>query len=176
MVTKEQQLAELRRDLQRVLRGLWARRRPTGELLALVDGDPPLGRRHVGLLAQVGTDGEQTVSELAEALGLSLPAASRLAGELEDHRLVERSEDPADRRRTVVRLHPATKEAVDTWLERRREPLERTLAALDESERAAFLKGLHILSDALMEESGCGPVRSHHREAHRRRSDRHRSV
>ena len=90
------------------MRGLWGRRRPTGELLALVDGDPPLGRRHVALLAHIATEGEQTPSQLATALGLSLPAVSKLTGELEDHRLIERSEDPADRRRTVVRLHAAT--------------------------------------------------------------------
>ena len=90
------------------MRGLWGRRRPTVELLALVDGDPPLGRRHVMLLAHIGTEGEQTVSELAAAIGLSLPAVSKLTRELEEHRLIERREDPADRRRTVVRLNAAT--------------------------------------------------------------------
>jgi DNA-binding MarR family transcriptional regulator len=176
MITKEQQLAELRQSLRRVLRGMWARRRPTPELLALVDGDPPLGRRHVGLLAQVGAEGEQTVSGLAEALGLSLPAVSKLTRELEDHKLIERSEDPADRRRTVIRLNEATAQAVSEWLDRRSKPLEQALAALDATERTAFLKGLHALGDALMEESGCGPLRSHHRKVHRRRPDHDRSV
>jgi DNA-binding MarR family transcriptional regulator len=176
MITKEQQLAELRHSLQRVLRGMWARRRPTRELLALVDGDPPLGRRHVALLAQIGTEGAQTVTELAQALGLSLPAVSKLTRELEDHRLIERSEDPADRRRTVIRLHDATSRAVHGWLGRRSKPLEQALAALDAGERAAFLKGLNALGDALMEESGCGSLRSHHRKVHRRRPDQDRSV
>jgi DNA-binding MarR family transcriptional regulator len=176
MITKEQQLAELRQALQRLMRGLWARRRPTGQLLALVDGDPPLGRRHVALLAHIGTEGDRTVSELAEALGLSLPAVSKLTRELEDHRLIERSEDPADRRRTVIRLHEATAQAVRGWLAQRSKPLEQALAALDADERAAFLKGLRALGDALMEESGCGPLRSHHRKVHRRRSHHDRPV
>jgi DNA-binding MarR family transcriptional regulator len=176
MITKEQQLAELRQALRGVMRGLWSRRRPTRELLALAGGDPPLGRRHVALLAHIGTEGAQTVSELAAALGLSLPAASKLTGELEDHRLVERSEDPADRRRTVVRLHAQTEHAVRDWLERRSRPLEQALDALDARERAAFLKGLHALGDALMEESACGPLRSHDRTVHRRRPDQDRSV
>ncbi len=176
MITKEQQLVELRDSLRRVMRGLWGRRRPTGELLALVDGDPPLGRRHVTLLAHIATEGEQTPSQLATALGLSLPAVSKLTGELEDHRLIERSEDPADRRRTVVRLHAATAGAVRAWLDRRNKPLERTLAGLEPNERAAFLKGLRALGDALMEESGRGPLRSHHRKVHRRRPDQDRSV
>ena len=76
MITKEQQLAELRSQLRRVMRGLWARRRPTPELLELVGGDPPLGRRHVGVLAQIGAEGAQTVGAIAEAVGVSLPAAT----------------------------------------------------------------------------------------------------
>ena len=177
MITKEQQqLQELGDSLRRVMRGLWGRRRPGGKLLALVDGDPPLGRRHIALLAQVGRESGQTVSALAGALGLSLPAVSKLTRELEEHRLIERREDPADRRRTVVRLDEETAPAVRGWLEQRNKPLERALAALDARERDAFLKGLRALGDALMEESGRGPLRSHHRKAHRRRPDQDRSV
>jgi DNA-binding MarR family transcriptional regulator len=176
MITNEKQVRELRGDLRRVMRGLWSRRRPAGELVALVHGDPALGRRHVGLLAQVGTEGPQTVSELARALGLSLPAASKLTRELEEHRLVARREDPVDRRRTLVALDETTAAAVHAWLDERNRPLERALAALDPAEQAAFLKGVRALADALMEESPCGPLRSHHRQAHRRRAHRHRPV
>ena len=175
MVTDRERLAELRLQLRRVMRGLWARRRPTPELLALVEG-ASLGRRHVAVLAQVGTEGERSVSELARELGLSLPAASTLARELEEHGLLERREDPSDRRRTVVALAPATEQAVRGWLAQRSLPLERTLAALTPTEQDAFLKGLHALADALMEESARGPVRSHHRHAHRRRPHRDRPV
>jgi len=168
MITNEDELAELGAQLRRVMRGLWARRRPTPELLELVSGDPPLGRRHVAVLAQIGTEGERSVGEVARELGLSLPAASKLTRDLEEHALVERREDPADRRRTVVSLRPETARRVRAWLGRRNEPLEQALAALDAKERAAFMKGLRALADALMEESACGPQRSHHRKAHRR--------
>ena len=84
-----------------------------------------------------------------------------------------RREDPADRRRTLVALDDATAKAVQGWLERRHRPLDRALAALDEREREAFLKGLGALADALMEESACGPLRSHHRGPHRRRPHPH---
>jgi DNA-binding MarR family transcriptional regulator len=176
MITNPDELADLRAQLRRIMRGLWARRRPTPELLDLVSGDPPLGRRHVAVLAQLGSEGERTVGELARELGLSLPAASKLTRDLEDHGVVERREDPDDRRRTVVALSAGTGRRLRSWFDRRSKPLEQALAALDEKERAAFLKGLRALADALMEESTCGPERSHHRAAHRRRPHRHRSV
>jgi DNA-binding MarR family transcriptional regulator len=158
------------------MRGLWARRRPTPELLELVRAEPPLGRRHVAVLAHVGTEGERTVGELARELGLSLPAVSKLTTELETHELVQRREDAGDRRRTVVGLNPLTEGRVRGWLNRRSLPLQQALEGLTPAERAAFLKGLGALADALMEESACGPVRSHHRKAHRRRPDRDRPV
>jgi DNA-binding MarR family transcriptional regulator len=175
MVTNNNRVAELQQQLRRVMRGLWARRRPTPELLALVEG-ASLGRRHVALLAHVGGEGERSVGQLARELGLSLPAASTLARELEDRGLLTRREDPADRRRTVVALAPATEEAVRAWLTSRSRPLRQALDALTESEQEAFLKGLRALADALMEESANGPVRPHHRHAHRRRPHRHRPV
>jgi DNA-binding MarR family transcriptional regulator len=176
MVTKPDQLEELRRSLRRVMRGLWQRRRPSEDLLALVHGDRRLSRRHIAVLAQIGTEGERTVGELAQELGLSLPAASKLARELEDSSLVHRREDADDRRRTVVALNTLTSERVRTWLENRDRPFSRTLSALTPEEREAFLKGLSTLADALMEESPDGPLRSHHRAAHRRRSHRDRPV
>ena len=166
MVTKSQEVTELRRLLRRVMRGLWSRRRPTADLLRLVEG-ASLGRRHVALLAHVGTEGARSVGELARELGLSMPAASTLARDLEEHGLLERSEDPADRRRKVLDLAPGSATAVRGWLAGRERPLEQTLAALSPEERAAFLKGLGALADALMEESSRGPVRSHHRRRHR---------
>jgi DNA-binding MarR family transcriptional regulator len=169
-------LVELRQLLRRVMRGAWSRRRPTPELLELVGGDPPLGRRHVGVLAHVASEGERTVGEIARELGLSLPAASKLVGELEDHGLVNRREHADDRRRTVVGLDPGTSKQVLAWLDRRNRPLEDALASLDAGERLAFLKGMRALADALMEESACGPVRSHDRPAHRRGSHRHRPL
>jgi len=175
MVTNKERVPELRQQLRRVMRGLWARRRPTPELLALVEG-ASLGRRHVALLAQVGAEGERSVGELAHELGLSLPAASTLARELEEHGLLARREDPADRRRTVVALAPDTEQPVRAWLAARSRPLEQALAALTPAEQEAFLKGLRALADALMEESGHGPLRPHHRQAHRRRPHRHRPV
>src|SRR5581483_7764567 len=102
MVTKRAELAELRGSLARVMRGLWHRRRPNDDLLALAGRSPRLTRRHVAVLAHIGTEGERTVGDLARELGLSLPAASKLTRDLEDVSLVHRREHIDDRRRTVV--------------------------------------------------------------------------
>ena len=142
MVTNAERVAELRLQLRRVMRGMWARRRPTPELMALAEGGS-LGRRHVAVLAQVGTEGERSVGELASELGLSLPAVSTLARELEEHGLLERREDETDRRRTVVALAPATEQAVRGWLAQRSRPLEQALAALDRDQRLPDLRRGH---------------------------------
>jgi DNA-binding MarR family transcriptional regulator len=175
MVT-DASVAALRTALRRVMRGLWLRRRPTPDLLALVAGEPPLGRRHVTVLAQIAGEGERSVGELAREIGLTLPAASKLARDLEEHGLVVRREDPADRRRTVVAIAPEAEAPLRRWLAHRNRPLEQTLASLEPDEREAFLKGLHALAEALMEESARGPLRPHDRPAHRRRPHRHRPV
>jgi DNA-binding MarR family transcriptional regulator len=176
MVTKGGQLDELRRDLRRVMRGLWHRRRPTDEFLEGIPRLHRLSRRHIAVLAQIGTEGERTVGELAQELDLSLPAVSKLTTELEKLSLVHRREHTDDRRRTVVDLNALTSDQVRAWLEQRDRPFVRTLSALTPDEREAFLKGLHTLADALMEESADGPFRSHHRAPHRRRPHRDRPV
>jgi DNA-binding MarR family transcriptional regulator len=175
MVTEEQ-LGRARESLRRVMRGLWNRRRPPFGLAPPVDGEPRLGRRHIGLLAQIGVEGERSVGELAHAVGLSLPAASKLIRDLEERGLVVRREDPADRRRTVVALAAETRASVHSWLHERDRPLRTALDSLTEEERAGFLKGLDALADAMLEESAHGPLRSHHRAPHRRRSHRHRPL
>jgi len=175
--TPENEISELRRLLRRVLHGLWRRRRRPPELVALLDdGGPAIGPRHVGLLVYVGTEGARTVGQLADELGLSLPAASTLARDLEQHGLVRRSEAAEDKRRTVVDLHSSTEPQVRGWLDRRDDPLRKTLAALTPQERAAFLKGLETLANELMTESRCGSVRPHHRPPHRRGPHRNRPV
>ncbi|MGZ4440772.1 MAG: MarR family winged helix-turn-helix transcriptional regulator [Gaiellaceae bacterium] len=176
MTIPADQLGEVRQLLRRVIRGLRHRSRPPDELLALVGREPPLGRRHLAVLAHLATDGPRTVGEIATELGLTLPAASKLARDLEDHTLVYRREHPDDRRRTLVDLNSLTRTQVTAWIERRDRPIEHALAGLSDTDREAFLKGLRALAGALVEESACGPLRSHDRPPHRRGSHRHRPL
>jgi DNA-binding MarR family transcriptional regulator len=161
------EVAQLRQELRRVLRGVWRRRAPLGR---------GFGRRHVGVLSCVATADRPTVGDVAHAVGLSLPAASKLARDLESAGLLVRAEDPDDRRRTVLRLDDETAAQVREWLTDRDRPLADALASLTAAERTAFLKGMHALADALMKESEHGSVGPHHRAPHHRGPHRHRPL
>jgi DNA-binding MarR family transcriptional regulator len=169
-------VGELRLALRRVLRGLRHRHGLSPELVALLEGEPPLGRRHVALLDAVAGEPGRAVSEVAAELGLTLPAASKLARDLEEHGLLRRREDERDRRRTVLDLAEERRALVEAWVEARDRPFRKAVEGLDAGERDALLRGLRALGDALLEESGRGPLRSHHRRAPGRGPHRHRPL
>jgi len=107
--------------------------------------DTPLGPRHIPALVFLYHDGPMGVGELAGRLGVGLTAASQMVGDLDRVGLVERRQDEADRRRTIVDIAAAARSEVARWVETRERPMRRTLAELTPLERMAFLKGLRIL-------------------------------
>lgn len=82
-----------------------------------------------------------TIGHVAYRLGIGLPTASHLVEKLVRGGLVERAEDPKDRRRTLARLTPTGEELVDRLLGGVHH-LPALLQELDEDDLAAFLKGL----------------------------------
>ena len=68
------------------------------------------------------TEGPMTLSALAEAVRVDAPYATLIVDSLEERSLVERRPDPADRRRKLVALTPAGKEAAVQVLRIKREP------------------------------------------------------
>jgi DNA-binding MarR family transcriptional regulator len=114
----------------------------------------PLGPRHIPALLHLALDGPHSVSELANALGLRLAAASQMAGELARAGLVERREDERDRRRTILQIHPNAQNRIDKWLGSRMRPMRHALAQLSTTERSALLKGLRLLADELAAQGG----------------------
>jgi DNA-binding MarR family transcriptional regulator len=58
------------------------------------------------------TEGPLSLSGLAEATGVDAPYATLIVDSLEQRGLVERQPDPADRRRKLVTLTPAGRDAV----------------------------------------------------------------
>ncbi|GEP46641.1 MarR family transcriptional regulator [Microbacterium saccharophilum] len=61
--------------------------------------------------------GPQRLGDLARRSRISQPGMTRLAGQLAEAGLLERSADPADSRATVLSATPAGLAALEAWLE-----------------------------------------------------------
>ena len=105
-----------------------------------------LRERHGRLLLTLAVAGPQTVGELAGRLALAPATTSLLVGELDRAGFVERHEDEADRRRTIVSLPETVRGPAAKFAQERLEPLRRTLEQLSPTARRHFIEGLRILS------------------------------
>ena len=121
--------------------------------------DAGLGPRHIPVLIQLIVDGELSVSQLAERLGVTLAAASLMVGELDRSGLVDRREDAADRRRTLVAVAPAQRAQLEAWLELRRAPIRAALGRLPGADRAAMLRGIRSIVEELRDGADPAPDR-----------------
>lgn len=87
-----------------------------------------------------------TMSSIAEELGIGLPTASHLVEKLVRTGLAERSEDPKDRRHTLVRLTRAGEDLIGHLSQRRLGQIRTWLNQLNEEELTALQTGLEALS------------------------------
>jgi DNA-binding MarR family transcriptional regulator len=115
-----------------------------------------LGPRHMPALLAVATAGPLSVSELARRLGLGLSSTSAIVGQLSRADLLERAEDEADRRRTIVRLHDKDREVIGSWAEQALAPLRGTLERLSPQARAQFMEGWRILHEEAIRTAPAG--------------------
>jgi DNA-binding MarR family transcriptional regulator len=83
-----------------------------------------------------------SVKSLGEALGLSLAGVSRAADDLVQRGLMDRTEDPADRRIKRLRLTDAGRELVLKMRELRMAGLGQFVATLTPKQRALLVKAL----------------------------------
>lgn len=139
-------LMELTSDLfvvlQRVVRGMRRQHEPDfGPEMAL-------SKRHgTALYCLLG--GPQTVGELATHLELGLATVSGVVAELDRAGIVERHQDPADRRRTIVTITPECRPAIETWMQEAVDPLVRALKQLSPEECQVFLRAMTLLDEEL---------------------------
>ena len=100
------------------------------------------------LEALAAADQPQTVTQIAEAVGVDQPRASRLIAQSVQLELVQREPDPDDARRTRVVLTDAGRSAASGFRGRRREMIRAALVGLDVRESDDFVRLLQKFSDA----------------------------
>ena len=106
-----------------------------------------LGPRHIPVLAYLMLDGPMSVKELADRLGLAMPTTSLMIRDLDSAGLVDRSEDPADRRRRLVRIRDDHRDIVDSWLAERARPIRAALDRLSPAQRWVLTHGMQLLAE-----------------------------
>lgn len=97
-------------------------------------------------LMALAADGPMTVSALADRLAIAKPTASILIDRLVQAGDAERSEDPDDRRRTLVALTTAGLALVARLRQGKAERYERCLAAMQPDDLAALTRGMQALA------------------------------
>jgi len=115
------------------------------QLYALLD-ELDVGFTHVKALhALADLDREVSVKELAEDLGMSLPGTSRLVEALHRKGLVDRREDPHDRRTKRLLPTAAGRQAIERIDTVRLQSLEGFTAALSPQQRDDLAAALAAL-------------------------------
>jgi DNA-binding MarR family transcriptional regulator len=116
-----------------------AKRIPIPEQLQSLD----LAPRHLSLLAYLLFDGPMGVNDLAGRLEVAPATVSLMVGELSRKGIVDRREDDADRRRTIVSIAEPSRPAVEAWLGRGAKAWRKALEPLTPAQRRLFVDTLH---------------------------------
>jgi DNA-binding MarR family transcriptional regulator len=100
--------------------------------------------RHLSLLSSLLFDGEMTVNELATRLDVAPTTVSFMVGELNRRGVVERSIDPADRRRAIIAItdEPEIRAAVEGWLANGARAWRAAFEPLTPEQRRTFVQTL----------------------------------
>ncbi|MDF2993214.1 MAG: transcriptional regulator [Microbacterium sp.] len=98
--------------------------------------------------ALVAASAPLSVSDIAEAVGVDQPRASRLVQQATQMGLVAREPDPDDARRTRVRLTPEGETLISRFRGRRRDAVRSALESFTDAERADLARLLAKFADA----------------------------
>ena len=95
---------------------------------------------------------ERLMSDLADGLGISHPAATKTVERLVKKGLVVREGDPADRRVVRVRLTEAGGQLIQDIDGARKDMLSTVLASLPDDDHAALMRGLKAFITAALKQ------------------------
>jgi DNA-binding MarR family transcriptional regulator len=137
----------LQHQLQALVRA-WGLHRPEttpcGQPISVAEAYALQALQQHGSLAQ---------HDLAAWLQLEKSTVSRLVGQLVARKWVERSRDPADGRVLLLNLTDVGQRIASTIEEARRNKFARVLAAIAPADRSRVLDALHILVEAMRDQS-----------------------
>ena len=102
-------------------------------------------------LGELSDSGPVRLNDLAERMNVSPPTASRAVDVLHELGLVERVEDPADRRALNIDLTPAGKRMFAAHRRRAKQAFRPAAEALSQQERETLSRLLGRMADALRE-------------------------
>jgi DNA-binding MarR family transcriptional regulator len=103
----------------------------------------------IAALATIERHGPLTPSELAEIERVRRPSATRVLGRLLELGLIERQEDPGDRRSALVTASPAGRKLLRRLRTRKNAYLARRLRELDADELATLDRAAEIVERLL---------------------------
>ncbi|MGW3977067.1 MarR family winged helix-turn-helix transcriptional regulator [Streptomyces mirabilis] len=124
---------------------------------------PALAPRHLSLLSYLLFDGPLTVNDLAARLEVAPTTVSLMVGELSGKGILERREDPADRRRRIVSIADAQRPSISAWLAHGATAWRQALQPLTPDQRQLVIDTLRAYEAAAAEtdsapEAGTGSV------------------
>jgi DNA-binding MarR family transcriptional regulator len=93
-------------------------------------------------------EGEVPVGRLAEVFGFGMPAASLLSDRLVRAGYAERHDDPADRRRVMIRLSRAGDRLMNELIEGSHAHMRRWMATLSPAELDTVARAWHLMAEA----------------------------
>jgi DNA-binding MarR family transcriptional regulator len=139
-------------DLESLSRSLTALRRAVmrdGFLDAVrTMADHEISVAQLATLTLLDAEGSSTVGDLANDLGRSLSATSRLIDQLVQRGIVSRQEDERDRRVKRIALAPLGRELIGRVQRKRAEAQLAVMATLTESERTEVMRAMSLLAEA----------------------------
>lgn len=95
--------------------------------------------RHLSLFSYLQFDGPMPVNELASRLEVAPATVSLMISDLSRKGLLERREDEADRRRTIVSIAPNRKQVIEDWIVVAANAWQTALAPLTDEQRQVFV-------------------------------------
>lgn len=104
-----------------------------------------------GILMQLHHRGNCGVSDISDRFDITNAAASQLVDKLVQSKLIQREEDPHDRRAKLLNLTDKAKELIQQNIEQRYRWVDQLVQKLTAEERAKVMEALNIMTKAAEE-------------------------